>query len=510
MPEARWASYRLFPYEQVLGERELRTLTGGDLERSARGFRFEGDSEPVVERSTYFTSVIEADGLPATTSQSAVERIHWELRGGDGSRQATRFGLHGVHEYKGKFNPQVVRALCNVIDRDADVLVDPFCGSGTSLIEGLRLGMDVVGVDRSPVAGLLAEAKVRALTSRQSTRLRREFRGLVRDLTPTMKEAQQAGQVPDLCEVLPSENVDYLHDWFTREALAPVAEAVKHLLAGRRTAANLLAQVALSSILRPVSLQLPEDLRVRRRPEPFDAPPVWELFVEACDRIDLGLDEIELWPNTECTARVTVGSADDAGTFGDLSMHSRRLFLMSPPYATALPYIDTDRLSIVALGLGSVGQVRDLERELVGSREWRKVHEKEWWGRLEENVDELPASVVELVADIRERNAAGGAGFRRAAVPALLYRYFARMRRCFEAWTPHLRRGERAVLIVGYNRTTADGEEIVIPTPALLGEIAATVGYHVTEIISLETWPRYGMHSRNGVNGEDALVLERT
>ena len=83
------------------------------------------------------------------------------------------------------------------------------------------------------------------------------------------------------------------------------------------------------------------------------------------------------------------------------------------------------------------------------------------------------------------------------------------MASCMGAWHRHLLPNERVVLIVGNNRTTADGEEVVIPTPHLLGGVAETRGYDVEEIIPLETWPRYGMHSRNGVSGEDAVVLRR-
>ena len=231
--------------------------------------------------------------------------------------------------------------------------------------------------------------------------------------------------------------------------------------------------------------------------------------MEACERIEAGLKEMEEWPRTGAVAEVYLGSASDPAWFGSLDQESRRFILTSPPYATALPYIDTDRLSIVALGLASVKQVRELEMDLVGSREWRKAEERGWWRRLDANTDALPEAVTQLVRNLRMRNEDGDAGFRRAAVPALLYRYFARMGECFGAWRVGLRAGERALLIVGNNRTTAGGEQNVIRTPELLGKVAETRGYEVEEIIPLETWPRYGLHGKNGVAGEDALVIRR-
>lgn len=510
MAEATWAPYRLFPYERALASREIATLTNGPASPTPDGLSFSGTAASrVIDRATYFNLVRSTD-LDTPTRQAAVEQRHAFLRGVEQRRQATRYGLHGIHEYKGKFNPQVVRALMNVLDVDAAVLFDPFCGSGTSLIEAVRLGVSAVGVDRSPMAVFLASAKAKALAEPDYAALRSAFAGFARGLAAEMKEAQQSATGPALDGILNPEAQSYLASWFPSEALAAVSVALSTTLpASPRTTVHHLAEVALSSILRAVSLQLPDDLRVRRRPEPFEPPPVWELFLEATDRIEAGLEEMEDWPPSGAAAEVHLGSASDPCWFAEVDDAARRFILTSPPYATALPYIDTDRLSIVALGLASVKQVRQLEMDLVGSREWRKADERDWWHRLSANTDALPDAVMELVRDLQLRNEDGNAGFRRAAVPALLYRYFVRMGECFDAWRTGLRAGERAVLIVGNNRTTAGGEQTVIRTPQLLGEVAATREYVVEEIIPLETWPRYGLHGKNGVSGEDALVIRR-
>lgn len=510
MAEATWASYRLFPYERDLAHREIAALTNEAVSLTEDGFSFVDEAAiRVIDRATYFNRV-RTKGIEALTRQATVEQQHALLRGVEQRRQATRYGLHGIHEYKGKFNPQVVRALTNVIDVDASVLIDPFCGSGTGLIEAVRLGMNAVGVDLSPMAVFLASAKARCLAEQDVGTLRLTFAGLARDLAVEMKEAQQSTCGPSLDGVLDAEAERYLRSWFPEGVLAAVAVVLSRTLpATPRTTVHHLVQVALSSILRAVSLQLPEDLRVRRRPEPFEPPVVWELFLEAAERIETGLREMEEWPRTGAVAEVHLGSASDPRWFSSVDAEDRRFILTSPPYATALPYIDTDRLSIVALRLAAVKDVRQLEMDLVGSREWRNAEERAWWRRLAANTDALPDAVTGLLRDLQRRNEAGDVGFRRAAVPALLYRYFARMGECFDAWRIGLRAGERAVLIVGNNRTTAGGEQTVIRTPQLLGEIAATRGYEVGEIIPLETWPRYGLHGRNGVSGEDALVIRR-
>lgn len=499
--------YRLFPYERQLGIRELASLGMDVLDDDGLGLTLAGDPERALRRSTYFASM-SSNGAMAMTDQAAVESVHLDLRDGNGVRQATRYGLHGIHEYKGKFNPQVVRSLCNIVDPTADVLIDPFCGSGTSLVEALRLGMSAVGIDQSPMACFIAEAKLRAMSCLSKVDLADELLDLAERCAVELDRGQMLGDTADLQSFLGPGAVAYLDRWFTPEVLSALANALTLLDGVRDSDAGHLALVALSSILRPVSLQLPEDLRVRRRPEPFTAPALAPLFVDAIDGVRRGLVEMEDWPQHDDGWTVRHSSAEAFPGYQTLPQ-GRRLVITSPPYATALPYIDTDRLSVVTLGLADSGSLLELERGLIGSREWTRAEQVRWDVFRRTNQLALPPDVVAICERIAQLNDDGRAGFRRKAVPSLLYRYFARMGGAIERWAQILSPGEAAVLIVGHNHTTAGGEKVSVPTPQLLARIAETRGFWVDEIIKLETWPRYGLHAANGVPGEDAVIIRR-
>lgn len=500
--------YKLFPYERRLGIRELESLGFQELSDDTISVAGIGDAALAIHRATYFEAVANGHGDEARTAQATVELAHLDLRDGQG-RQATRYGLHGIHEYKGKFNPQVVRALCNIVDLDAEVLIDPFCGSGTALIEGLRLGMDVLGVDHSPVACFLAGTKLRATTADSKGTLAEQLLRLGKSVADALHEGQEAKRRSTDVGALDASARAYLERWFTPPALAALSHAFAVLDREPDSAARELARVALSSILRDVSLQLPEDLRIRRRPEPYTAPPLAPLFLDSVNRIQRGLLEMDYWPSLTGHWSLVQRSVEDVSAYDAARGVRRRLILTSPPYATALPYIDTDRLSVVVLGLAHSTELLPLERSLIGSREWGRAEHLHWDDRRAANADRLPSGVESVVDQIHERNQEGGAGFRRRAVPSLLYRYFARMATGMERWQEVLDVGESAVLIVGHNHTTAGGERVDIPTPDLLGQVAETRGFVVSEIIRLETWPRYGLHAANGVPGEDAVVLRR-
>ena len=90
-----------------------------------------------LRRLVYFSAAV-SKGKRICTVQRELEQA-----GGSGhNRQATRYSVHGLHEYKGKFNPQVVRALLNILGiGESDRVLDPFCGSGTTLIECAHMGV---------------------------------------------------------------------------------------------------------------------------------------------------------------------------------------------------------------------------------------------------------------------------------------------------------------------------------------------------------------------------------
>lgn len=70
---------------------------------------------------------------------------------------------HRLIRYPAKFHPPVARWLLETFTATGDRVLDPFCGSGTLLIEGRVLSRDVVGSDVDPLAVFVSRAKVRAI-----------------------------------------------------------------------------------------------------------------------------------------------------------------------------------------------------------------------------------------------------------------------------------------------------------------------------------------------------------
>ncbi|HXI57559.1 MAG TPA: DNA methyltransferase, partial [Polyangia bacterium] len=81
---------------------------------------------------------------------------------------------HGFHSYAGRMHPSIARGAIDAFSAVGDSVVDPFCGSGTVLVEAMGLGRRAVGVDASPLGVAIARARTTTLGEQGRQRLLEE------------------------------------------------------------------------------------------------------------------------------------------------------------------------------------------------------------------------------------------------------------------------------------------------------------------------------------------------
>jgi DNA modification methylase len=67
--------------------------------------------------------------------------------------------LHSFHSYPGRFAPEIPREIISSYSKPYDVILDNFCGVGTSLIQAVLQKRNAIGVDSHPLACLIAKVK---------------------------------------------------------------------------------------------------------------------------------------------------------------------------------------------------------------------------------------------------------------------------------------------------------------------------------------------------------------
>lgn len=71
----------------------------------------------------------------------------------------TKYATHGFHNYPATMIPQIANKLIAEYGISAKTLFDPYCGTGTSLVEANLRGINAIGTDINPLARLISESK---------------------------------------------------------------------------------------------------------------------------------------------------------------------------------------------------------------------------------------------------------------------------------------------------------------------------------------------------------------
>lgn len=78
---------------------------------------------------------------------------------------------HNFYRYPARFSPTFVRAVIRVFTRQGDLILDPYVGGGTSLVEACALGRNAIGVDISELAEFVSSVKTTILEKQELTTL---------------------------------------------------------------------------------------------------------------------------------------------------------------------------------------------------------------------------------------------------------------------------------------------------------------------------------------------------
>lgn len=487
--------YKYFDYEVELMRREMNLLFPDAIIEDSKcgivGTGIQKEQISMLDQLTYIKS-FEYEGQNKYTLQAKLESTSNDAN--KRNKQQTRYSTNGLHEYKGKFNPQLVHSIINILGiKKGMSVIDPFCGSGTTLLECQHMGILSKGTDINPLAVFIANAKISSLTMDITHACK--VLGKIANYVSSPKELEFDDS---------SERIIYLKKWLPIDILATL-EGVRIMLDKEHEVIANFFKVMLSNLIREYSFQEPSDLRIRKRFSSFPETSLADVFLVNAQK---QLKQISL--TQELIGRQDVlNCAVNGDIRTDISGIIENTFdaaITSPPYATALPYIDTQRLSLVWLGLCTPKDIMKLESSLIGSREMYNEVKKLWNTAIISNENKLPIEVVDMIGEM-QTSISSSDGFRKQAMPTLLYRYFADMKTMFLNMTNVLRANAYFVLVVGHNKTTLGEKAFHIHTPDLLATIAMATGWEVDEKLPLQTYQRYGLNSKNSINSETLLIL---
>lgn len=409
---------------------------------------------------------------------------------------------HYVFRYPAKFHPPVARALLETYTQAGETVLDPFCGSGTLLVEASILGRSSIGLDVDPIATAVSRAKVhryqipRLMDSANRTlegfqrhhRAESEYR---RRMFVDLSAAHYKAEIRLLQSYVP--NIPNLFHWFRHYVIIDLArirraiektempESHRHLL-----------RVVFASIIRnssnadpvPVSgLEVTAHMKKRDLAGRFVDP--FLFFERAVKRAIKGCEAFnEAAPTGE--TRVFCGDALELRRFLKRKVHA---VITSPPYHGAVDYYRRHMLEMFWLGYTSTRDDRlGLLDHYIGRPSVPLRHPLV--------KDELTTDLArEWDKKIRKISAERANAFRH---------YMAAMSKFFDCLTQFVSTEAPVVLVIGHS----SWNNTRIPTTELFAEIAGG-RFRLDDVAWYPVKNRYMSYTRhNNANIDKEYVLQ--
>lgn len=270
--------------------------------------------------------------------------IDWSFR-----KVKAKEGIHGLHPYPAMMAPPIAQTLIKELSNPYDLVLDPFCGSGTVIAEAMRLRRFAIGVDINPLALLIARVKANPLPMEK--------------LKSTFKWLEKQWKILKHIEPPRFNNIDY---WFKPEVQEKLAILKASIETLEDDEVREFCLVVLSRVIRDVSNARSDEFKLYRMPTKellYWNPDVFHIFHK------------RFW---ECAIIMHKWFIEtkDIDTHPTLLLHDARqslpvqpesvdLVLTSPPYGdsrTTVAYGQFSRLSLQWLGLWE----KDIDRISLG------------------------------------------------------------------------------------------------------------------------------------------------
>lgn len=301
---------------------------------------------------------------------------------------STRKLTHCYHDYPARMIPQIARKLLENFAKNARLLFDPYCGTGTSLVEANIKGINAIGSDLNPLARMIAKAKTTPPSLKELDYQIKNIQSLLLKRNFSLKKAPPSPLFPNL------------HFWFKPQVIEKLSFLKSYIDCIADNKVKLFFLVAFSETVRESSNTRKNEFKLYRYQKDklyHHNPNVFEIFLSKLQRNREGLkdfiSEIKGYHHAItskiCDFNTVLGISSDI-----LKPNSVDIVITSPPYGdsrTTVAYGQYSRLSSEWLGFPKASLV---DNHLMGGNKASLLN------------TELPcASLMNVIYQIKKQDA---------------------------------------------------------------------------------------------------------
>ena len=271
----------------------------------------------------------------------------------------TKICTHCYHNYPAMMIPQVSERLIVAYGKNAKTLFDPYCGTGTSLVEANLKNINAVGTDLNPLARLIAKTKTAKIELQILDLYLKEFHDFTFSLNFGLNK-------PNI--IIPNfDNIDF---WFSKRIQKKLALVKQFIDNIKDKKVKDFFCVVFSETVRESSFTRKSEFKLYRMPEKqrekFN-PDVFAMFISKLARNRKGLiDYLDKTKNNN--AKTKIYAFNPAKTIRYIPDKSIDIIVTSPPYGdsrTTVAYGQFSRFANQWLGIEDASQI---DNKLMGGK----------------------------------------------------------------------------------------------------------------------------------------------
>ena len=237
----------------------------------------------------------------------------------------TNYLTHSLHPYPAKFPPQLPKTILNKFGKKGQTVLDPFCGSGTTLVETRIQGLNSIGVDVNGLSVLLSKVKATPLTKVQQE--------LVFNFINSIKKQSEHWKRQERSE-FKIKNIEGLTHWFQDNVAEELTYILKEIDTLMDSNVKDFLKIVLSAIIVRVSNQDSDTRFVAINKDVKDYFTI-DLFVSRATEYIKKLEHFSKIVSDSTSLKVFNA---DSRNLSFIEPESIDLIITSPPYANTYDY----------------------------------------------------------------------------------------------------------------------------------------------------------------------------
>lgn len=379
--------------------------------------------------------------------------IQYDWSFADKTIKDTSYITHGFYTYPAKFIPQLSERIINEFSNKNDIVIDPFLGSGTTVVEAIvnyRIG---IGTDINEIAVLLSKVKS---TPINYNLLLNEFSNLIFIMQQKLSGSFENELKNAKKQFSLNERVDY---WFKPHIKDKLIIILSSILETENKDIRDFFLITFAQILKSCSIWLQRSVKPTRDFNKKEIDPLYKFDWQAKRMIKKFKDFDNLLDDNikNNISNYRIIKNNDARNL-PCEANKASLIVTSPPYVTSYEYADLHQLS--SLWFGYLNELSDFRKKFIGS----SAREREKINLLSKTADNIIAKLGNNKKSIEVEN------------------YFADMLECFIEMKRVLKIGGKAAIVIG--NTKLKGVEIL--NAEVFKEQFENIGFKIYKIIQRE------------------------